>query len=117
MARLIINRSDSRCGNCGKGASPHENAHLTILGYAEHNSPGCGEEWDSVESDYINMGKQMVEWHFNITNLIGLPVYDASPESIGLFGGQTRENATLPSVSEKDDDTIYEAEDLRWLYR
>ncbi len=113
MARLIINRSESRCGNCGLGASPHENGHLTILGYQDNGSPGCGEEWDSVESDYINMGKQMVEWHFNMQNLIGLPVYDASPEPIGLFGGQTRENATLPELRQDEDLTVYEAEDLR----
>lgn len=113
MARLIINRTDSRCGQCNESASPHENGHFTILGYTHNGSPGCGELWDSVESDYINMGKQMTEWHFNMPNLIGLPVYDASPEPIGLFGGETRENATLPSVSEEDNDTIYEAEDLR----
>jgi len=113
MARLILNRTDSRCGKCSKSASCHEDGHFTILGYTDNGQPGCGELWDSVESDYINMGKQMVEWHFNLTHLIGLPVYDASPEPIGLFGGQARENATLSTVSEENDDTIYEAEDLR----
>ncbi|QGH79464.1 hypothetical protein SEA_LIMPID_156 [Streptomyces phage Limpid] len=113
MARLIINRTDSRCGECNKSASPHEMGHFTVYGYVDNGSPGCGELWDSVESDYINLPKQMTEWHFNMPHLIGLPVYNASIEPIGLFGGQTRENATLPPVSEEDDDTIYEAEDLR----
>lgn len=112
MARLILNRSDSRCGNCNKSADPNEQGHFTILGYKDNGSPGCGELWDSVESDYINMGKEMTEWHFNKTHLIGLPVYNASPEPIGLFGGQTRENATLPPVQEDEYFTVYEADNL-----
>ncbi len=113
MARLIINRMDSRCGNCNESASPHENGHFTILGYVNNGSPGCGELWDSVESDYINMGKQMIEWHFNMPHLIGLPVYDASPEPIGLFGGQTRENATVSEVREEEHLSISTDDNLR----
>ena len=33
---LIINRFDSKCGACGKGADPREEAHETQLGYGEH---------------------------------------------------------------------------------
>ena len=114
MAQLIINRTDSKCGDCGKSANPDESGHYTILGYVDNGSSGCGKEWDSVSSDYINMPEQMIEWHFHKTHLIGLPVYSAvSSMSIGLFGGQTRENATVPKLSQEKDFTIYEADDMR----
>ena len=28
---LIINRSDSKCGNCGQGANPYEITHDTVI--------------------------------------------------------------------------------------
>src|ERR1051326_8156974 len=52
MAQIIINRSESRCGNCGKSAFMEEGGHYTIAGYKDNGLPGCGEEWDSVSSDY-----------------------------------------------------------------
>lgn len=52
---LIINRFDSKCGACGKGADPREEAHETQLGYGEHPPEGCGIRWRFVTSDYTNM--------------------------------------------------------------
>lgn len=50
---LIINRSDSQCGDCGRSADPNETAHTTLLGYGPDNGkPGCGSKWEKVTSDY-----------------------------------------------------------------
>lgn len=50
---LVINRSDSRCGECGKPCDPHAKAHDVLLGWGPTNGdPGCGAEWDRVGSDY-----------------------------------------------------------------
>lgn len=51
---LIINRSDSKCGNCGMGADPKETTHDTILGYGPF-TVGCGERFVLVRSDYTGM--------------------------------------------------------------
>lgn len=116
MAQLIMNRMDSRCGNCNESADPGEDGHYTILGYVKNGEPGCGEEWDSVSSDYINLPEQMIEWHFNKIHLIGLPVYSAaSKEPIGLFGGQTRENAQVSELREEEYFSISSDNDLREL--
>lgn len=52
---LIINRFESRCGNCHKGADPREKSHETQLGYGKHDPKGCGAEWRFVTSDYTDM--------------------------------------------------------------
>lgn len=94
MAQLIINRSDSRCGSCGKSASMYEAGHYTILGYTENGQPGCLEEWDSVSSDYIQIPEILAEsdeGYFFAEHLRGLPVYDCKPEPIGYYGGTPRE--------------------------
>lgn len=56
MATLFINRSDSRCGACNKGADPYEESHITLLGWhaVNDNMKGCGAEYDSVSTDYYN---------------------------------------------------------------
>lgn len=54
-AILIIDRNDSRCSACGKGASPHENRHRTRLGYGDHDGMGCGALFTSVGSNYTGM--------------------------------------------------------------
>lgn len=48
---IVIGRTFSHCGNCGKDASPHEKAHETVIGYGEHG-PGCRTIYKYVTSDY-----------------------------------------------------------------
>lgn len=48
---LIINLSDSKCGNCRKGADPHELTHETVLSYGVQGK-GCGVRWVLLASDY-----------------------------------------------------------------
>ena len=48
---LIINRFDSKCGNCGKSCDPHDQKHVKVLGYAP-TGEGCGVEWTHVTTDY-----------------------------------------------------------------
>lgn len=58
MATLFINKSDSRCGACNKGADPYEESHTTLMGWyaVNDNMKGCGAEFDSVSSDYYDVG-------------------------------------------------------------
>lgn len=107
---LYINRSDSRC-SCGHGAFPSENGHYTTAGYGATLEP-CGHEWEAVSSDYANMAEMMIRQTFGYDNLIGLPVVKFGGDYLGMYGGKTRANAPMPTVSEEDDVTIYEAEDL-----
>lgn len=54
MKILFINRNDSKCGVCGKGALPYEKTHATIAAYnqTENGKPGCGAEWTHISSYY-----------------------------------------------------------------
>jgi hypothetical protein len=107
---LYINRSDSRC-SCGVEAFPTENGHYTAAGFVKREP--CGDMWDAVSSEYVNMAEMMTRNTFGFDNLIGLPVVKyGTLEWLGMFGGKTRANAAMPKVSEEDDDTIYESEDL-----
>jgi hypothetical protein len=56
VATLYINRSDSRCGACDKGADPYEESHITLTGWfaVNDNMKGCGAVYDSVSTDYFN---------------------------------------------------------------
>jgi len=56
MATLYINKSESRCGACGKGADPYEESHITLLGWFAVNDKmkGCGATFDAVASDYFD---------------------------------------------------------------
>jgi hypothetical protein len=56
-ARLYINKSESRCGACNRGADPYEESHLTLTGWAAVNDTmkGCGAMFDSVSSDYVGL--------------------------------------------------------------
>ncbi len=58
MATLYINKSESRCGACNKGADPYEESHLTIMGWSAINDKmrGCGAIFDAVDSDYNFLG-------------------------------------------------------------
>jgi hypothetical protein len=58
---LFVNLSDSRCGNCGRGADPYEKSHTTLLGYGvKAGETGCGIEWQYIASDYV--GCHADEW-------------------------------------------------------
>lgn len=64
-AVLIINRTDSQCGACQRGADPYEKAHITRLGYAAANAPegsperkGCGAVFTEVGSHYRGNGME-----------------------------------------------------------
>lgn len=56
-ATLYINKSDSRCGACDKGADPYELTHDTLLGWAAVNDrmKGCGATFTAVSSDYFHI--------------------------------------------------------------
>ncbi len=51
MGLLVINSSDSRCGQCGRPADPREASHERVPGW---NGPevGCGAYWTRVGSEY-----------------------------------------------------------------
>lgn len=53
---LIINRSESRCGNCRMGADPMQLHHDIILGYGLEDKKGCGQRFVFVTSHYIGNG-------------------------------------------------------------
>ena len=88
---LYINRSDSRCGNCGYGADPNENGHFTTMGYGDERPAACNEIWTGVSSDYANYPEMMASrdhGYIVYNNLLGLPVYSiAQEEPIGFYGG------------------------------
>lgn len=56
MTTLYINKSESRCGACNGGADPHEESHITLLGWRARNDKmqGCGVTYTAVSSDYFN---------------------------------------------------------------
>lgn len=117
MAQIIINRSESRCGSCGKGAFMEETGHYTIAAYKDGGTPGCGETWDSVSSDYLNIPAMLVagsEGYWFAENLRGLPVYDASqPESIGVYGGPARKDAEVSALRSQENISVSSDDDLR----
>jgi hypothetical protein len=55
MATLYINKSESRCGACDKGADPYEESHITLTGWfaINDNMKGCGAEFDALSTDYV----------------------------------------------------------------
>lgn len=56
MVTLYINKSESRCGGCNRGADPYEESHITLLGWAAVNDKmkGCGAEFTDLSTDYVN---------------------------------------------------------------
>jgi hypothetical protein len=58
MVTLFIDKSDSTCGGCGKGADPYEESHITLLGWhaVNDNMKGCGAIYDAVDSNYNWLG-------------------------------------------------------------
>lgn len=116
MTLLIINRSDCKCDNCGKSANMYETGHFTQLGYVNNGSPGCGEIWTGVTSDYFHIPEQLVEsdrGYFFAENLRGLPVYGPfQKEPIGVYGGTTGTNEAMQPLSEEEDSSISEDDSL-----
>lgn len=56
MNILFIDRSNSRCGACGKGADPAEKQHDTIIEYSPNTGrPGCGAIYEAVSTNYVNL--------------------------------------------------------------
>jgi hypothetical protein len=50
-AVLFINRSDSRCGHCGKGTLTNAKRHDWVAGYGDRKK-GCGAMFVMTSSDY-----------------------------------------------------------------
>lgn len=50
---LVIDRSASYCGNCGKDANPNQETHRDITGYNPEPGGGCGVRWKHVTSSYF----------------------------------------------------------------
>ena len=118
MSYIRINRSDSRCDACGRGADMYETGHYTIREYGEENGqPGCGVEWDGVTSDYLNIPEQIAQsddGYFFAENLRGLPVYTFFEDGpIGVYGGQTREDAEMSALRRQEDISVSDSNDLR----
>lgn len=47
---IFVGRWSSRCGNCGKGASPSEHIHQSVLAFSHgaRQEPGCGIRWEYI---------------------------------------------------------------------
>lgn len=71
MATIRIGRSDSKCVECMRSASPSAPGHIINLGYDMkiNGTPGCGEPWTAVEIDYYPLTGGFV-----FENLRGLPL-------------------------------------------
>jgi hypothetical protein len=57
---LYIDSWSSECSACGHGADPDEDAHITRLGYGDHNGQGCGAVFVAVSSHYGDYMKDRV---------------------------------------------------------
>ena len=55
-ATLIVSGTSSKCGVCGKGADPHEERHITVLGWGGQEKNGCGVRWTHITTSYIGGG-------------------------------------------------------------
>lgn len=56
---LIINRSDSRCGNCGRNANPNDLHHDEVNDWGRI-SEGCHQRYVLLASDYYGP-----EWFYD----------------------------------------------------
>lgn len=60
MNILYINKSDSRCGECGRPAKPTEDTHewagniWLMEGPSFETKQGCGVRWTHLSSDYLD---------------------------------------------------------------
>ncbi|MFI1867391.1 hypothetical protein [Streptomyces jumonjinensis] len=48
-ATLLVDRSTSRCSNCGKGAFPQDSHHTRISGYS--SKAPCGAKFVAIKSE------------------------------------------------------------------
>lgn len=69
---IVINHWDSKCLKCGKGATPDEKTHDTVLGYGvKEGEKGCGVEWKYKTSEYageISLRPDLVQIdYYNLT--------------------------------------------------
>lgn len=81
MAVIFINRSDSRCGDCGQNAFPSEEGHFSSPTYGDMARKGCGALWTHVSSSYSPLDEDIVKgarYGFdNLKDLPGLSYWDA----------------------------------------
>lgn len=49
---LIIDRSASKCGACGRDANPHDEIHRDVIGYNPVPNGGCHVRWTQVSTFY-----------------------------------------------------------------
>lgn len=56
LATLIINRTDSRCGNCGKPVLMQASRHRDVSGWTPKPGGGCGARFVDTASDYPIIG-------------------------------------------------------------
>lgn len=52
-ATLIVDRSRSRCGNCGKGVLPSETHHKDITDWTPVPGGGCGARFVNMRFGYM----------------------------------------------------------------
>lgn len=57
-ATLYVNKSESRCGACGKNADPYEETHISGQWYKDKRLAGCGAKFTSIASDYTHIGPE-----------------------------------------------------------
>lgn len=57
---VIIGGYSSRCGACGRGASPSEGSHKTIVEYSpDTGKPGCGQVWKYMSNEYAGQEESL----------------------------------------------------------
>jgi hypothetical protein len=66
QATLLINRSDSKCFNCDKGARPSDKSHDEAIGW-DGREPGCGIVWQYVSSEYGDMVEDVRDMRPDLT--------------------------------------------------
>jgi hypothetical protein len=58
---LVIDRSWSYCGACGRGAFPDQDTHADVAGWFPEPAAGCGVRWTSVTSMYFDAKDDVVD--------------------------------------------------------
>lgn len=71
---LIINRYDSKCGCCGKGASTEQVEHDKALGWGNQGK-GCGVKFKYVSSSYTGMDQRVAAMRPDLELIPGQVLY------------------------------------------